>query len=176
MKKIPIRNVEGAYIIEFDRYSDERGYFEELHSTATDYPHFVGGARQTNLSISHKGVIRGLHIVPFAKLCSCPRGRLFDVVVDVRKDSPTYLNWHGVWLEEQSTRQLFVPANCAHGFYSAEDNTILLYMQDGTYNPNVESELNWKDPDIGVKWPEDRYIISKKDQMAPTIRMLNKDV
>jgi dTDP-4-dehydrorhamnose 3,5-epimerase len=174
VKKILIKDVQGACLIEFDRHSDERGYFQEIYSTSRDYPHLVGTKRQINLSMSGKGVVRGLHIVPFGKICSCPRGRLFDVIADVRPDSPTYLNWYGVWLEEQSCRQLYVPPHCAHGFFSAEDNTILMYIQDGTYDPTLESEVNWKDPDIGIKWPEaTRYILSAKDLQAPIIKKLH---
>lgn len=165
-----IADVHGAYLIEFDRFEDDRGYFQEVYSTAREYPHFVGTERQVNLSSSKKGTVRGMHVAPFAKLCSCPKGRLFDVVADVRPDSPTYLNYYGVWLDDQNKRQLFVPGGCAHGFFAAEDDTLLLYLQDGTYKPEVESEVNWKDPKLNIKWPESQqYLLSEKDKRAPVL-------
>lgn len=167
MEVKPIAEVYGAYLIEFDRFADERGYFQEVYSTARKYPHFVGQQRQINLSSSQKGTVRGLHVVPFAKLCSCPKGRLYDVVADVREGSPTYLQWYGVWLDEHSKRQLFVPGGCAHGFFAAEDNTLLLYLQDGTYDPSVEKEINWKDPKLNIRWPDSQqYFLSEKDKRA----------
>ena len=173
MKIIPVEEVDGASLIEFDRFTDDRGYFQEMYSTAKDYPHFTGTSRQTNVSVSAKNVVRGLHVAPFAKLCCCLRGRLYDVIADVRPNSKTYKNWYGVWLDEKSNKQLFVPKGCAHGFYSAEDDTMLMYMQDGTYNPYYEYEVNWKDSQIGVKWPQaDRYILSHKDQMAKSLKDL----
>lgn len=167
MKIKPVSQIEGAHLIEFDRYEDDRGYFQEVYSTATDYPHFVGRSRQLNLSSSVQNTVRGMHVAPFSKLCSCIRGRLYDVIADVRPDSPTYLKWYGVWLEESSPLQLFVPSGCAHGFFAAENNTLLLYLQDGTYEPAVEKEINWRDPKLGIKWPEaSKYILSEKDRRA----------
>lgn len=170
MKSWKIDEVQGAQVIEFDRFEDERGYFEELYSTVRGYPHLTGMERQINLSMSNQGVVRGLHVVPFAKLCSCLRGRIYDVVADVRPDSKTYLGWHGLWLDENSRKQLFVPAGCAHGFFSAERNTILMYLQDGVYNPAMEREVNWRDPKLNIKWPAyPVYSLSDKDLKAPFI-------
>ncbi len=168
MKKTKIDDVCGAWLVEFDRFDDDRGYFEELFSTARDYPHLTGIQRQINLSKSAKDVVRGLHVVPFAKLCTCVHGSLYDVVVDVRPGSPTFLKWYGVWLHEHTRNQLFIPAGCAHGFYSNEDDTILVYMQDGTYDPGIETIINWRDPTIDVKWPPAlTYHLSEKDRNAP---------
>jgi dTDP-4-dehydrorhamnose 3,5-epimerase len=169
MKKTKIDEIYGAFIVESDRHHDSRGWFQELYSTARDYPHLIGIERQLNMSHSRKGVVRGLHVAPFAKLCSCLSGRVYDVIADVRPDSPTYLNWFGVWLENNS-KQVFVPANCAHGFFSSEDNTLFMYLQDGTYNPNVEKQVNWRDPKIGIVWPPcQEYIISDKDKHSEFI-------
>ena len=164
MKTRKIDEVHGAFIIECDRHLDDRGWFQELYSTAGAYPHLIGRERQINMSCSKKGVVRGMHVAPFAKLCTCIRGRVYDVMVDMRADSPTYMNWFGVWLED-NRQQVFVPANCAHGFFSGEDDSLFLYLQDGTYNPHVEKQVNWRDPKIGIVWPPcQEYILSDKDK------------
>ena len=164
MKETILEEVSGAKVIEFDRYKDNRGYFQEVHSFAKYEMRPV----QTNVSMSHSDVLRGMHVVPFAKLCTCIQGSLWDVVADVRKDSPTYGNWFGVWLTDKNCKQLYVPSGCAHGFLSGEDFTILLYCQDGTYNPDLEWEVNWSDPTLNIDWPDPimEYIVSDKDQNA----------
>lgn len=108
--------VADAYVYTVDRYEDQRGYFQEVFSERKkdNYPFRV---LQTNVSYSNRGVVRGLHIAPFSKLCTCVRGCLFDVVVDMREHSKTYLQWDGVWLDEHNKKQLYVPPNCAHGFF-----------------------------------------------------------
>lgn len=175
MQKTPVSNILGSYVIEINRHVDERGFFQEIFSTARYAPEFPEVA-QTNISYSHKNVIRGLHVAPFAKLCTCIRGSLYDVVADVRKDSPTFGNWFGVWLTESNQKQLFVPTGCAHGFFSAEDNTILCYQQDGLYSPQFEHEIHFQDSILNIQWPEaDKYILSDKDKAAKDLKsLLNK--
>ena len=147
-------------VFEQERYEDNRGFFQELYRT--DF--FID---QISYSTSNKNVVRGLHCSPYPKLCQCLRGRLFDVAVDMRKDSPTYLQWGGVWLDEDNRRQLYVPPNCAHGFYAAEDNTILLYVQGGQWSHGNDKEYNWRDPAFSIDWPEaEEYILSEKDKNA----------
>jgi len=166
MEKRPL-DVDGAFLVTVDRHEDERGYFEELYSTARSFPHLVGQKRQLNLSNSRKGVVRGMHLAPFAKLAMCLKGRLFDVVADVRPNSPTYLKWAGVWLDGSDRNQVYVPAGCAHGFFASENDTLLLYLQDGTYEPSVEKEINWRDPKLGIRWPpSEQYFLSDKDKRA----------
>jgi dTDP-4-dehydrorhamnose 3,5-epimerase len=165
MEKTSIEQVEGAYVLKFKRFSDDRGYFQEVQSAAKC--DLLKYAWQINVSSSNANVVRGMHVVPFSKLCTCVRGALWDVVADVRKDSPTYGNWFGVWLTEGNCKQLFIPAGCAHGFYSKCDQTLLLYSQDGTYNPKVESEVNWRDTTLNIEWPlADEYLLSDKDKNA----------
>jgi len=164
MKKTPIKQVEGAYVAELSKHVDDRGCFQEIYADHR-YDGFQPG--QINVSKSFKNVVRGMHVAPFAKLCMCMQGKLFDVVADTRPDSPTYLGWYGVWLSPMWPTQLFVPAGCAHGFFAAENDTILLYMQTDTYNPDVEREVNWRDPQLAIDWPEAReYILSEKDRKA----------
>jgi len=169
-----IEQVEGAYVVELDRFSDNRGFFQEIFSDHR-YDGFQPG--QINVSRSSQNVIRGMHLAPFPKLCMCLRGRLFDVVADTRPDSPTYLGWYGIWLSPESPTQLYIPAGCAHGFFSAEDETMLLYMQTDTYNPDVEREVNWRDPQLAIDWPEaTEYILSDKDAEAGYINATQKEL
>lgn len=166
MRKIPIKEVEGAYLIELDRHDDNRGSFQELFSSIrydANLPHVA----QTNLSRSHKGVVRGLHVAPFAKLCTCVSGSMFDVIADVRSGSKTEGKWFGVWLDGKGGLQVYVPPGCAHGFFAAENDTLLLYNQDGLYNPSLEWGVHWRDPTLAVEWPvADEYILSEKDKQA----------
>lgn len=159
--------VKGAYVYEIDRHEDDRGYFQEVFSEKLGYSLRI---LQTNVSYSHQGVVRGLHVANFPKLCTCIKGRLFDVVVDTRKWSGTYLKWDAVWLDENCNKQLYVPSDCAHGFFAAENGTVLMYSQGGTYNPRNEWSVKWNDPLIGVDWPDsEEYILSEKDIAAKGI-------
>lgn len=168
MRRTLISEVEGAFVLEFDRFSDNRGYFQEVYSVKKD--EYCLPSYQINVSCSKKNVVRGMHVVPFSKLCTCVQGSLFDVVADTRPHSPTYLGWYGVWLTEENRKQLFVPAGCAHGFFAGEDDTLLLYLQDGTYNPQTEQEVNWRDPQLNIVWPPaTEYVLSEKDRQAPML-------
>ena len=167
MKSRQLDDVVGVVIVEGENHFDDRGWFQELYSTAGAFPHLIGKERQLNMSCSKKGVVRGMHIAPFAKFCTCIRGRVYDVVADFRQKSPTYLKWFGIWLDADNKKQIFVPAGCAHGFFSAEDDSMFLYLQDGTYDPVNEQQVNWKDPKIGICWPPaQEYILSEKDKKA----------
>jgi dTDP-4-dehydrorhamnose 3,5-epimerase len=167
MNIVPVEEVQHAFVVEMDCYRDHRGWFQEVANEAASHG-LQYATKQVNVSSSRKHVVRGLHVAPFAKFCTCVRGKLFDVVADVRRHSPTYGQWYGIWLSESNHKQLYVPAGCAHGFFSAEDNTLLLYLQDGTYNPGVEREVNWQDPVLNIHWPAaSEYILSDKDKDAP---------
>lgn len=168
MKRTRLK-VNDAFVYEIDRFEDDRGYFQEVFSNQK-YGGDFWQVCQTNVSSSHKNVVRGLHVAPFSKLCTCVKGRLFDVVVDVRKCSTTYLQWDAVWLDENNKKQLFIPPYCAHGFFAAENDTLLLYFQDGLYNPSAEWEVKWNDPLIGIEWPiAEEYFLSDKDKEAKGI-------
>ncbi|RYZ15649.1 MAG: dTDP-4-keto-6-deoxy-D-glucose epimerase, partial [Sphingobacteriales bacterium] len=124
---------------------------------------------QTNLSHNlKKGTLRGLHyqVAPHeeSKLVRCTRGSLFDVLVDLRKGSPTYCQWFGTLLTADSFRMLYVPGGCAHGFLTLEDNTDIMYQVSNFYAPGYEKGLLWNDPAFGLEWPMDPVVISAKDQ------------
>jgi len=159
MQKTLISKICGAYVVKLDRHHDQRGYFQEVCSKVP--------VEQVNVSHSYRNVVRGLHVAPFSKSCTCLRGCLFDVIADVRKDSPTFGKWFGIWLTDQNCKQVYVPAGCAHGFFTAENETILLYHQDGLYDPSKEYVINWRDPRLGIKWPyAEEYVLSERDRTA----------
>ncbi len=164
MNSRQVAEVCDALVCEGVRYYDDRGYFQELFSNKY-LPCF--NVKQINCSVSKKNVIRGLHVVPFAKLVYCIKGKIFDVVADVRKKSKTYLKWYGVELNGQNA--LFIPPYCAHGFLAMEDDSVVVYAQDAVYDPAVESSVNYADPRINIQWP--LVIASDKDRKAPYVEI-----
>lgn len=161
--------IKDCMVIKPEPHKDDRGVFFELYNARLYLDCIPNEWRQMNCSVSHEGVMRGIHIVPFAKLISCLHGYVIDVVVDMRKDSPSYLQWIFVDLMGSDyPTQVYVPPGCGHGFLSVKDNSVITYMQTGCYNPEVESSVNWRDPKIGIKWPQGyKYILSPKDEAAP---------
>lgn len=165
-KKTAISEVAGAYVFDVERFHDDRGYFQPTY-IRNKYFDIIPSISQTQISCSKKHVVRGLHVSPYSKLCTCVSGRLFDVVADVRVGSTTFGKWFGVWLDPENQKQLFIPSGCAHGFFASEDDTILMYQQDGLWNPMFEKEINWRDPMLNISWPESEdYILSEKDKNA----------
>lgn len=169
-KKTEVTIIDGLAFYEIDRYHDHRGYFEEVFSAARygDSPPKIS---QVNVSCSKKNVLRGLHVAPFSKLCTCIKGKLYDVVADVRRESPTYGKWWGTWLCEDVPTQVYVPPGCAHGFLSAKNGSILLYGQSEIYDPSVETQVRYDDPFLSIVWPcsTQDCILSKKDLEAPCL-------
>ena len=164
MKVFPIEICD-AFFCEVDRHVDKRGFFEELYSQKA-ISNFE--CKQINCSVSQANIIRGLHITPFAKLVHCVQGSIFDVVADLRVDSPTYLKWFGIELTCDNRLSLYIPPNCAHGFMAKQDNTIVVYAQTDVYNSKVEKSVFFADPKLNISWPFSKHLtISKKDFMAP---------
>ncbi|TWR94131.1 dTDP-4-dehydrorhamnose 3,5-epimerase [Pseudomonas saxonica] len=176
--------IPDVIIIEPTVFSDERGWFmesfnkdrfcKELKNLSLNAPEdFV----QDNHSVSKKGVLRGLHyqISPHAqgKLVRVVEGAAFDVAVDLRKDSETYLKWIGVELSKNNKKMLWIPEGFAHGFLALEDNTQFLYKTTNYYNPESERSLLWNDERLNIRWPAIELInISAKDACAPNILSL----
>ncbi|MBQ7955137.1 MAG: dTDP-4-dehydrorhamnose 3,5-epimerase [Lachnospiraceae bacterium] len=167
MGKITVETceIEGLKIITPTVFGDARGYFMETYNY-NDFKEagidqvFV----QDNQSASKKGVLRGLHFQiehPQDKLVRVIKGEVFDVAVDLRKDSPTFGKWHGVLLSEENKKQFFVPKNFAHGFLVLSDYAEFCYKCTDFYHPGDEGGLMWNDPEIGVEWPvlEDMELI-----------------
>ena len=155
--KVTKTPIEGLYIIEPTVHGDERGYFVETYNErdmreAGLNMRFV----QDNQSMSVKGVLRGLHFQithPQGKLVRVIRGEVFDVAVDLRKDSPTYGQWFGDILSEENGRQMYIAEGFAHGFLVLSDKAEFCYQVTDFYDPADESGIAWNDPGIGIRWP-----------------------
>jgi dTDP-4-dehydrorhamnose 3,5-epimerase len=169
--------LQGLVIIEPAVHPDERGFFcetyrHEWHAEAgiPEEQQFV----QDNHSRSARGVLRGMHFHigdGVGKLVRCARGRILDVAVDLRRGSPTYGQWEGVELDEDSMRELYVPIGFAHGFCVLSDVADVLYKQSAYYDPSVERGIAWNDPDVAIEWPlpADELIVSDRDAVAPRL-------
>ena len=168
-------SIAGVYIITPKVFGDNRGYFMETYSekdfkeNGLDYT-FV----QDNQSSSTKGVLRGLHFQknhPQAKLVRVLNGEVFDVAVDLRKDSETYGKWVGVKLSGENKKQLLIPRGFAHGFLVLSDTAEFAYKCDDFYHPEDEGGIIYNDPDINIEWPAIScdYTLSDKDQKHPTL-------
>lgn len=163
----------GLLVIETDFYRDSRGHFAETwnkkrYEDAGIKAQFV----QENCSYSRKGVLRGLHFQsPYAqdKLVQVLRGSVFDVAVDLRKQSSTFRKWWGTDLTEENGKQLFIPAGFAHGFLSTKDDTVFFYRCSELYHPEAEHTLFWNDPEVGIEWPTESPLLSPKDAAAPML-------
>ena len=189
---------EGVYIIEPAVIEDSRGYFMETYNLQDLLEYgldmvFV----QDNESRSVKGVVRGLHFqkkYPQGKLIRVTRGRIFDVIVDLRPGSPTYGKWHGMELSEENKKQIYIPIGFAHGFLVLSDTAELAYKCSERYHPGYEGGLAWNDPAIGIVWPEvvgdypgssdptgytmrdgTPLIFSQRDLSWPTLKEATKD-
>jgi len=172
--KIIETGISGLLIIEPDVFGDPRGYFMELWK-ASGYAACGLPARfvQSNISRSGAGVIRGLHYQhpqPQGKLVSVLEGRIFDVAVDIRSNSPTFRQWAGVELSSDNHRQLYVPEGFAHGFCVLGESAMMSYLCTDEYSPECDAGLAWDDPDINVKWPIEGISLSDRDRSAPRLR------
>ncbi len=168
-------DVDGCFVVELEPFGDERGYF--ARAWCADEMATNGASEQIaqiNMSRSaDAGTIRGLHwqIEPYgeAKFVRCIAGRVFDVCVDMRPDSPTYLAWAGVELTPENRFAFAVPAGCAHGYQALEDGAEVLYAVSTPYTPDAERGMRWDDPAIGIEWPLTDAIVSEKDSGWPLI-------
>ena len=162
--------VDGARVYVFPRHGDARGFFNELYN-AERYTSLQRDWKQVSFSKSSRNVLRGLHCSPYGKFVTCVRGAFYDVVADVRPDSPTFGRWCKVLLTEDNCRQVYVPPGCGHGFLTLEDDTCALYLQEGCFHPVDERDVHPRDPFLAVAWPEGASAptLSAKDAAAPTL-------
>lgn len=156
-------------------FGDERGFFMETYKRPDfESAGIKGEFVQDNHSRSRYGVLRGLHFQrePYAqaKIVRVVRGVIYDVAVDLRKDSPTFGEWVGVILSEFNKWQLYVPRGFAHGFVVLSDVADVVYKVDNVYAPDYEGGIIWNDPDLNIDWPLDEPIISEKDRKWPKLR------
>lgn len=160
--------INDCYIITMDRHEDQRGFFQE---TFVDVKWPVSSRwLQSNWSSSKQHTIRGIHISPYPKLITCVSGRILDVVIDLRKQSTTYLHKVYVWLDKDIPQQIFVPADCGHAFYAAENDSMITYLQGGRYVERKEHRIRYNDPTINIEWPAADYILSELDADAPFLK------
>jgi dTDP-4-dehydrorhamnose 3,5-epimerase len=166
--------IEGCYIIEYNTFEDERGYFAVPFNKDV-FNHNIGydvDFVQDNMSHSHIGVVRGLHfqkgVHSQAKLVTCTQGVVLDVAVDIRNESPTYGNIVKVELGWDKKRLLFVPRGCAHGFSVLSPIATFQYKVDNYYNKESEGGIIYNDPTLKIDWRVNRPIVSEKDLELPT--------
>jgi dTDP-4-dehydrorhamnose 3,5-epimerase len=173
MPRLVPTKLDGLALIEPEVHGDERGFLVETYSAerwrelGVDVE-FV----QDNHSRSRGGILRGLHFQTSpgqAKLVRCSRGRIWDVAVDLRRDSPTYGRWDGYELDDSAHRQLFVPIGFAHGFCVLSDGADVAYRLSSVYDPSTEAGFAWNDPDVGVEWPITEPQLSERDRSAPRL-------
>lgn len=165
--------LEGLALIEPEVFGDERGFFVETFSR--DVWRELGVEAdfvQHNHSRSSRGTLRGLHFQTApgqAKLLRCPRGKIFDVAVDLRRNSPTHGQWEGYVLDDEKHHQLFVPVGFAHGFCVLSETADVTYLVSSLYDPETEAGIRWDDPGVGVEWPVEEPLLSARDTKAPTL-------
>lgn len=173
MPRVIETKIEGLVALEPEVHGDQRGFLVETYSAgewraAGIDCDFV----QHNHSRSVRNTLRGLHFQTSpgqAKLVRCARGAIFDVAVDLRKDSPTFGRWEGHRLDDVTHRQLFVPVGFAHGFCVLSDYADVSYLISSPYDPETEAGIRWDDPDVGVEWPIADPLLSERDKTAPSL-------
>lgn len=170
LRRIPTE-LDELVLIEPTVHGDERGFFvetfreNEMRGLGIDVD-FV----QENHSRSDARVLRGIHMQRGqAKLVRCPRGRIFDVAVDLRPDSPTYRRWEGYELDDVDHLQLFIPDGFGHAFCVLSETADVLYRVSSYYDPELESGIAWDDPEIAIRWPISDPVLSERDRNAPSL-------
>ncbi len=175
MKVIPTSLPE-VVIVEPKVFGDKRGFFmETYHKDRYKNAGINSVFVQDNISFSVQNTLRGLHFQinrPQAKLVQVISGEIFDVAVDIRKDSPTFGKWAGVYLSGESRHQLFIPEGFAHGFFVLSQTALFMYKCSDFYSSSDEGGILWSDPDIGIEWPKADPIISEKDRFLPFLSAL----
>lgn len=165
--------LKGAYLIELERFEDERGFFARSFCRNEFEEHGLDPSiAQCNISHNRtRGTLRGMHhqVAPYEedKLVSCVRGAIYDVIVDLRPGSASYSRWFGAELTASNYMMVYVPRGFAHGFQTLEDNTVVLYQMSQFYHPECARGVRWNDPALGIEWPDDVRIMSATDRQYP---------
>lgn len=163
----------GVFQIDLDIKRDERGFFARTWCQNEFAAHGLNArVAQCNTSYNkQKGTLRGIHyqIAPFAeaKVVRCVRGSIYDVVVDLRRESNTFGQWIGVVLTAENRKAVYVPEGCGHGFLTLEDDAEIFYLMSEFYNPDCARGVRWNDPQFGIAWPGKIEVISQRDQTYP---------
>ncbi len=176
--KVSRKELADVMVVEPAIFHDPRGYFLETWSRSRYAEAGIpADFFQDNLSYSRQGVLRGLHFQhPGAqgKLVYVLKGEVYDVVVDIRRGSPTFGHWIGETLSEKNMRQLYIPAGYAHGFCVISEHALFAYKSTAAYDPAAEGVVRWNDPDIGITWPKMQFVLSDKDRAAPLLREIEE--
>ena len=168
--------LDGVKILEPKYFEDDRGYYTESYSSRTLREFGIDNVfvQDNHLLSLQKGTIRGIHFQNYpkaqSKLLRCTKGSILDIVVDLRKSSPTYKNWISVILSEKNRKQIFIPKGYGHACISLEDNTQVQYKVDELYYPEYDRAIAWNDPELNIDWTIDNVILSKKDREAPFLK------
>jgi len=166
-------SIKGVYIIDIERHKDERGFFARSWCQREFEEHGLNPKLvQCNISFNNRrGTLRGMHYqaVPFeeARLVRCITGSIYDVIIDLRSNSPTFKKWLAFELTASKRRALFIPEGLAHGFQTLADDTEVFYQMSEFYTPDAARGLRWDDPAFGIEWPIETLIISEKDRTYP---------
>ncbi|MDQ3639911.1 MAG: dTDP-4-dehydrorhamnose 3,5-epimerase [Actinomycetota bacterium] len=166
----------GAFIVEAEPVVDERGWFARTYCAEEfDRRGLNSRVQQTNASFNaRKGTLRGMHyqVAPHGecKLVRCTRGAIYDVIVDLRPDSASYLSWFGTELSADTARALYVPEDLAHGFLTLTDTSEVFYQMSSAYMPEAARGVRWDDPAFGIAWPGKVVVISERDRRYPDYR------
>lgn len=179
LKTIPT-NLPDIILVEPEIFYDNRGFFmETFHQMKYKEIGINNSFVQDNLSHSRKGVLRGLHYqlkYPQAKLVYVLSGEIFDVVVDIRRGSPTFGKWEGVSLSAENRRQIYIPEGFAHGFCVLSDTADVVYKCTNFYMPGDDFGILWSDHEINIDWPVKNPILSEKDGKNPTLSNISEDL
>ncbi len=165
--------LKGAFVIEIEQMKDERGSFGRSWCANEMKEHGLNtNISQANVSFNKlKGTLRGMHyqIAPFqeAKLVRCTKGSIYDVIIDLRKDSKTFKQWIGVELSQENYKMLYVPEDFAHGFITLEDSCEINYLMSEFYVPGAGATIRWNDPMFNIEWPFEPIVMSEKDESQP---------
>lgn len=165
--------IHGAYVIDVKRIGDDRGFFGRLWCQEEYEDHgLVARIVQSNIGVSTSaGTLRGLHFQrpphQEVKIVRCSRGAIFDVIVDLRPESPTYRQWFGVELNQENATMLYVPEGCATGYLTLRDDTEISYHASEFYHPESATGIRYNDPAFGIQWPGEIKILSENDRNWP---------
>jgi dTDP-4-dehydrorhamnose 3,5-epimerase len=169
-------NLQGAFVIEPEMLTDERGAFARIFCKKEFKNHGLNpNIFQCSISLNkEKFTLRGMHFqkIPHAeaKLVRCSRGLIYDVIVDLRPNSPTYMGWTSIEISLENKRMVYVPEGFAHGFQTLEDNTEVIYQMSQFYSPGHSGGFRWDDPSFNIEWPTEPIVISPKDKIFSDFR------
>src|SRR5690554_1269228 len=169
-------SLKGAFILEIKKLEDERGFFGRSWCKKEMEDHGLNGnVVQANTSLSmKKGTFRGFHFQkhPYeeTKLIRCTRGAIYDIIIDLRKESPTFMQWFGAELTEDNYTMVYIPENFAHGFLTLTDNAEVYYLVTYLYTPNAEGGIRYDDPALNINWPIPVTVVSEKDKSHPDFK------